>query len=700
MTDYNPGLDPFTPVPTTGGLTRADATVQLQNMLRQMTYSSLQNTDNRLGGNLDPNESVVIKPPKVLLPNERQYIYYGSGIARSVCEIYPTEAPDPKWTFGKREYNATASTEAEALNQYLDDMASGPLMDVLRQASIEARIDGSCYLLLGVEDGYKSLADPIREDAIATLESVSILYWDEVTRPQPVYPNDPARELYTVELGHVDRQLEIGWTDHHVLVHQSRIIELAGDRLPGSMRRDHTADHVSVLQTMFNSFHKAMAALGHVGHMLANYTIFTYGVQGLNALRKSDDQDEMLQRFLSILLHKSVVGGICYDNALEEIDVKSGGGYGGAEQLVTVLLDAMIADTRMVRFKILGTANRAGLGAEGRGIQDRLEHASKLQAWAKSTWLPALRIIQKLALLAKDGPTSGTLPKEYGVTIPYKLELDPAEKAELVAKYVETYGKAIGYNVLTEPEARAALFGSDEFEYQPQPVLDDGWTDKLVKFWDKRDPLAEAEEQKRMEQEQAKAAIAAGKAPKPGTKPGGKPSAGRRADDATRAKLFLNWQGFRIGVQFLPFMMRHGRRLMSGYGYIEKHRSPYDGMAPDVYIGPKLVHPMTREENPRVYAVTQLVPDTGRVDEEKFVIGVMSAAEAQELYLAAMPQQFYGGVQEVDVTYIRNQAMNRADTAEKTPQYLTDEQWAGIARSVSNTDLMNAAIASIATIAA
>jgi Inorganic Pyrophosphatase len=116
-----------------------------------------------------------------------------------------------------------------------------------------------------------------------------------------------------------------------------------------------------------------------------------------------------------------------------------------------------------------------------------------------------------------------------------------------------------------------------------------------------------------------------------------------RTDDATPAKRIIDWNGFKIGLQYLPFEFRHGKVLTAAYGHIQKTKGE-DEMAVDVYVGTKL-------ESPKIYAIAQHI--NGSFDEEKIVIGVETTNEAKAIYLAAMPEDFFGGIRELTVNQLR-----------------------------------------------
>ncbi|KYC42106.1 hypothetical protein WA1_19085 [Scytonema hofmannii PCC 7110] len=142
-----------------------------------------------------------------------------------------------------------------------------------------------------------------------------------------------------------------------------------------------------------------------------------------------------------------------------------------------------------------------------------------------------------------------------------------------------------------------------------------------------------------------------------------------KSDDATRAQKILEWQGFKIGVQYFPFQERHGKVLKSGYGFFQKTKGA-DGMAVDVYIGVKL-------ESSKIFAVEQLV--NGEFDEEKMVIGVDNIKEAKEIYLSAMPLEFFGGIKEIGIDELKAMRTDVADFLTISGDVLSEEEFDVIA---------------------
>ena len=107
-------------------------------------------------------------------------------------------------------------------------------------------------------------------------------------------------------------------------------------------------------------------------------------------------------------------------------------------------------------------------------------------------------------------------------------------------------------------------------------------------------------------------------------------------------KYILQWDGIDIGITHNPKDSRHGRPMTAFYGHIRgSYGDAEDGMSIDVYL-----KPVFNLRSP-IFRVKQVRPETGELDEHKYVLGCADAQEATELYLKHMPKRFFGGIEQV-----------------------------------------------------
>lgn len=112
----------------------------------------------------------------------------------------------------------------------------------------------------------------------------------------------------------------------------------------------------------------------------------------------------------------------------------------------------------------------------------------------------------------------------------------------------------------------------------------------------------------------------------------------------------VKWQNLSLGVEYLPGQVRisgrkNSKKLRSGYGHIRSHVDA-KGEALDCYLFPGLLsNPQTGSD--RLFQVRQVSPEDGDFDEYKFMLGYPDLKSAREAYLAEMPVEYFGGIQEV-----------------------------------------------------
>lgn len=95
----------------------------------------------------------------------------------------------------------------------------------------------------------------------------------------------------------------------------------------------------------------------------------------------------------------------------------------------------------------------------------------------------------------------------------------------------------------------------------------------------------------------------------------------------------------------------HERKMLDCYGYMPgTYGKGADGECIDVYANPDLVKGDTLGP---VYKVRQLKKETGEYDEDKFMVGYGSAAEAKKAFLRNMPSWAFGSMTSMSIDEFR-----------------------------------------------
>ena len=478
MSDYT-YLNPFT-----GETEDRSDSVTVTNALGAMTHrqtSAVSNPVTGLGTERDPSSYTQINFLTQLDHHERINLYRGSQIARNIVLTYPLEFAWPSPSISSKRYSNNSS-DFTKIQTYFEDLKTGSLSRKVRIASAEARLHGESWLLLGINDARK-FDKPLDEFNIISFDWVEVFSYDRVK----VSDKDP--DIYEITLKTKEVILEekrisqqtsqaIDYNKYTLRVHKSRLLKFIGDFNPPSVL-DSAGMHESCLQAAYDGLSLALQGIMASNAMLQDHSLFWYKLDGLSQLVKARKTDELVARFLSLQMSKSVLKGLALDARNEDAGFFNRS-YGGVDKILEVLMDYMVSQTGMVRYKVLGTSNREGLGAEGRGLQERLQHSQNLKSWVEFNLKDNLVRLYKLGLSAQNSPTKGKIFKGFSLTFPPVLELTPVEIADLTEKNVNWSKTAIDAGMLKPLEARVSLFGSSEIVLNPVIALDQRVTDQMT----------------------------------------------------------------------------------------------------------------------------------------------------------------------------------------------------------------------------
>lgn len=113
--------------------------------------------------------------------------------------------------------------------------------------------------------------------------------------------------------------------------------------------------------------------------------------------------------------------------------------------------------------------------------------------------------------------------------------------------------------------------------------------------------------------------------------------------DAQPIKRVLEHNGLKIGVTHDAGDYRFKKPMFAGYGHIRKsYGQAEDGLALDVYLGRNL-------QNPDIWKVRQLNPDTGMLDEHKYFIGFDNPNQVKDTFCHHAGDKRFGGVEKCSI---------------------------------------------------
>lgn len=553
---------------------------------------------------------------------ELQALYRKSKICEKVVDLLPKSATASNWlevTVGQ----GRKGIPAKAL-QYADDLK---FRHAVQEATIQGRLDGDGFVILGIDDGRLPF-EPVNETAI---RQVSWVYPIDRYRLIPeVNSGRPGHPEYFSYYVSADEALPAQREQRQTTsgkVHKSRVLRFPGKKLYGDMIRQNAGYHDSVLQTFWSSFAKYLTAIEYSTRMVQDYNVFIYKLKGLANLILQGKEADILKRFRAILLSMSSLGGLAIDNENESAEFASRN-YGGLDGIIDRLKDDTGAAAGMPPSKLWGSSQKTALSNSSEG--DKYEWADCVDDWRGEAIDESATDFFKLLFLAKNGPTSGRLPDSWNLKYASALRLTLKEQAELRKTAAETDKiQVVDVKSLLPEEVRASAFGGSEYTIE-RTLQPDLWAERQAEQEEQPDPSDAALDENGNPSEEEGVEVAEEEPDQPTLD-------SLHTDDSTPAKRIIDWHGFKLGLQYQPFDLRHGKVLPVAYGHIQKTKGA-DGMACDCYVGAEM-------ESDRVFEITQLV--NGQFDEHKYMLGFASQDAARDTFLKVMPAAMFGGIREV-----------------------------------------------------
>ncbi|NEP10866.1 MAG: DUF1073 domain-containing protein [Symploca sp. SIO2C1] len=616
-------------------------------------FAALGNPYTGIGTSRSKTENAQVNTGRYHLNrNALEVLPYRDELLRKAVCLYP-ECAAKAWFHLAIANNKSGNNLPDLMMEYIAQLANKEdktqeedeadiygANDAFPMAAILARQFGKAYILMGIDDG-KEFSEPVDKNSIKSIR------WLQVYDCWELYPdwgsNRTRQPLFYRLYSHASDQ------QYGAKIHKSRILPFWGNRLYSRRNYLKTGlndDGVSVIQSMYDAYVDWLQGIKAGSAMLADYDVFTLGMKGLGQRLLKDQQSgtnegqqQIIKRSLALDMGKSVVRGIYYDLENEEPGSVTRS-YGGAKDIMESLENRWAAASGIPKFKLFGEIGSQGL-TNNQGLAMRSEWAILVQDYAHN-WVSNLRQLLTYAFFAKDSPSKGKIPESWNIEVPFDLQLTDSERMEYEKLAADRSKILTEIGAIAPEEVRSGYMGS---QFSPDYVLS------------KRDAPDEGT-RGRGEGE---------------TKETGRRGDGEmeRTDDASPVQRVIEWNGLKIGLQYLPFQLRHGKMLPVGYGHIQKTKGA-DGMALDVYVGTKL-------NSPKIFAISQHID--GKFDEEKLFIGVDSKEEAILIYKQVMPAEFFGGIREIMRSEIRTDS----------DELLTDDEWEELA-TVTAADFLEVAM--------
>ncbi|MCC5616531.1 DUF1073 domain-containing protein [Nostoc sp. CHAB 5836] len=441
--------------------------------------ATLMNVLTQMGTGGDKSEYTTIGRSK-RIPKEQLEDLYRVPICRRIVRARPDSAVLKGWnlTLG----NGSDQKIIGKFNKYHDRLK---IKEKFNQAQIQANIYGGSVIVIIADDG-KNSSEPLEVSKIKSITSLEVLDRYKIAPDLQLGINASEPEYYRLLLPEFLQgkfnQLFPSEKGRNFNIHSSRIIRFDGVAYTPDMLWDNEGWGGSILENLWEDYRDWKTALKAIGAMVQDCSLFVYKLKGLAAMLKAQDENLLKARLHLMRMMISVFGGFAADAEGESIEFPSRS-FAGVGEVATQLRDSFIGSAGIPHDRLFGESP-SGLGATGESEEKNWSH--DVASFQQTEWLPKLKIIGSYIFLAKDGPSKGIEPEDWGFEFPSLLQQSEADIASNRSTQASTDNTYLSTGVLLPEEVRASRFGGSK--YSIETVLDE-------KLFFKKQKEAEAQQQ-------------------------------------------------------------------------------------------------------------------------------------------------------------------------------------------------------------
>lgn len=425
-------------------------------------FGSIKNNKQGFGTNRDPFSHWEISGSPVFSTMELEELYRSSNIIAKAIQQIPMGAlkNDPIFKAENDKIEKDVINKVNELN----------LFNLLLQAWIRARLYGSAYLILNIDDG-NDYFQPVEKNKIKSIDEILI---SDINELKPANINfDGSFEKYQLINHRFAKQKDLE-LNKMSFIHRDRVLELQGKPLFGyiSGRNDGIGD--SVIKSLFFEFIGWQTSLNSVSQMLSSHSLFTYKIEGLKELALSNDTAALQKRFESILQGLSTVKGLILDSETEDASFISRN-YGGVSELLKEMKSALASAVDLPYSMLWGSPEVNAFSESGKS--DRYEFARLVHQQQNQILLPVLNKITRYIVSTMDNNNI-----DWFWEFQSALELTHKEEKELQKIDIEKYKIQIESGIIHPMEIRENLKNNQESEIELNSEYDNFAMETASKF--------------------------------------------------------------------------------------------------------------------------------------------------------------------------------------------------------------------------
>jgi hypothetical protein len=309
-------------------------------------------------------------------------------------------------------------------------------LERLSEAWTWARRDGGAAIYVVVDDGGRSLEEPLGLEAVRRVQALTVLERRDLvivsTYSDPAHPRFGRPEFFSV--AHTGGAAVDGVTRLvEPRIHESRLILFEGVKTSPRKRQLNAGWALSVLQRPHDVIRNFETGWGSVAHVLQDAAQGVFRMQGLHGMVLADQEDAVTKRLQLVDRQRSVMRPLAIDK--EDEFLRHAPPLSGYPEVLEKLMLRLAAAARMPVSVLMGQAP-AGLNATGES--DRLLWAQTVEAEQRHMLRPRVRRLLEVLMASAEGPTRGQVPERWSVSFPPLVHMTAEQKAGIRKTVAET----------------------------------------------------------------------------------------------------------------------------------------------------------------------------------------------------------------------------------------------------------------------
>lgn len=336
------------------------------------------------------------------------------------------------------------------------------VLPLLADAARWSRLRGGGCLLLIADDG-GLLRDPINVGRLDTIDELRVYDIDDLTVDRTY--NDPMQRTYgQPEL----YRISVRGAGTQVLVHESRLIEVPGDTIPASMKRDNIPWRGRAAASRpFRRIREYIEGVCLAREILRRKQQAIYKMEGLAEAVQAEQELGVQKRIAMVDQARGVLNTVAVDSE-DEYSIQDAG-VNGVNQIIQEFQVALSAESGIPVTLLFG---RSPGGQNATGDADFEGYYNLVEQLRSLRMQPALERI--ISLICAQNVLAGKTPDNWKVQwaplkqLTEKEQADIAKtKAEALKIEAEAIFAATGSSALTEDEAKAYMQQRGLFGLEP-----------------------------------------------------------------------------------------------------------------------------------------------------------------------------------------------------------------------------------------